>query len=222
MEVLGVEIFDIVSPSQPWQDTAGGFSDALLALCWVPASESGKRRVQAGDSTTLPHIHSATAWVQFIAKYPPWKYVSIWQPMGGLWTVASGCQEINLALLSSRFSVPCVRGSCTKGLCAGRSVVWFHLLLSQVLLRNRGGLSNVSSTPSLWTFLQQVEGFNLLHNLFPCLSKAALSARFSSVSCSVFQISMCSACRARHAHSSNLNSLFCTGNSQPRRLKSSQ
>lgn len=33
MEVLGVEIFDIVSPSQPWQDTAGGFSDALLALC---------------------------------------------------------------------------------------------------------------------------------------------------------------------------------------------
>lgn len=97
-----------------------------------------------------------------------------------------------------------------KAFCVGRLVVLFPLLLSWILLRNRGetGLSNVCSTSSLWTFLQQVEDFNLLHNLLPFLSKAALSARFSSVSCSVFQISMCSACWARHAHSSNLNSLF--------------
>lgn len=33
MEVLGVGIFDTVSPCQPWQDTVGGFFDALLALC---------------------------------------------------------------------------------------------------------------------------------------------------------------------------------------------
>lgn len=58
MEVLGVGIFVTVSPCQSWQDTVGVFSDALLTLCWVPASESGKRRMQAGDSSTLPHIQA--------------------------------------------------------------------------------------------------------------------------------------------------------------------
>lgn len=116
MEVLRDGIFDIVSPCQPWQDTIRIFSDAFRPKLSTSSREWEKEDAGGRQHYSPSHPGSAAAWVQFIAKYPPWKYVSIWQPRGGLGTAACGCLELNLALLSSRLSVPRVHGSSSKGL----------------------------------------------------------------------------------------------------------
>lgn len=121
MEVLGVGIFDIVILCQPWQDTVGVFSDALLALCWLPASESGRRRMQVGDSTTLPHLQA-----QLLPGFSllPNNHRENVCPSGSPW---EGCELLHLA--SWRETWLCFPPGCQshvsvahapKAFCAGR------------------------------------------------------------------------------------------------------
>lgn len=187
---------------------SGRFSVAFVVLCQVPASESGKEEDAIGRQQ-YPASLPARPLAKFslLSNIHHENMCPSGSPQEGCELLHPCCLERNLALLSSKISVPFNHGSCTKGLFCWQTCCYFTCCFYVSCWGLR--VSNVSSIPSLRTHLQYVEGYNLIHSPSPFLSKAALSARFSSVvSCSVSTISMCWACQTRHTHSSTLNSPF--------------
>lgn len=119
---------------------------AFRVLCWVPASGIKRQEDAGGREPYVALIPGLTTpQVQFNVKFSPWKYVSTWQPAGGM----NCCILVPGDKLGSAFCQ--VFSPIQLWFMHQRSflladLIWFHLLLLCVRKIGETVLSNIPAT----------------------------------------------------------------------------